>query len=71
MLSLPISSPTRNADAPRAAGPAWWTRLTRALAAEYRARHAARELHGLGAEMLRDIGLEHGGVAYAARFGRG
>jgi uncharacterized protein YjiS (DUF1127 family) len=71
MFDLSVSCPARDAYAPEAAvGPSRWTRLVRAIAAEYRARRAMRELHGLDEKMLRDIGLDPGGIAYAVRFGR-
>ena len=49
----------------------WWSGLARAVAAEYRARCAVRQLAGLDEYMLRDIGLDRGGLEHAARFGRG
>lgn len=71
MVDLSVSCPTREACAPEAtAGPSWWTRLARAIADEYRVRRASRELHGLGERMLRDVGLDPGGIPYAVRFGR-
>ena len=71
MFDLLVLCPARGAYAPEAAaGPSWGTRLVRAVAAEYRARRAMRELHGLDEQMLRDIGLDRGGIEYVARFGR-
>ncbi len=53
-----------------AAGPSWWARLARATMTEYRIRRAMREIRALDDRMLHDVGLDRGGVEYAARFGR-
>ena len=48
----------------------WWARLVRAVVREYEARRTLRELELLENYMLRDIGLDRGGLEHAARFGR-
>jgi uncharacterized protein YjiS (DUF1127 family) len=69
--NMSVSYPARQACAPETtAGPSWLTRLARAVVDEYRIRRASRELHGLGEHMLRDVGLDPGGIPYAVRFGR-
>ena len=62
---------------PRTANTARWarmlagmTRVARAAVAEYHARRAARHLMGLDDLMLRDIGLDRGGIEHVVRFGR-
>lgn len=71
MPTLLVRCSAPELSAPKAvADPPWWTRLARAIAAEYRARHAMRRLHGLNESMLRDLGLDPGGVEHAVRFGR-
>ena len=71
MPTLPVrcSAPEMSVPEP-IAGPPWWTRLVRVIAAEYRARRATRRLHGLDERMLRDLGLDPGGLEHAARSGR-
>jgi uncharacterized protein YjiS (DUF1127 family) len=52
------------------AGPSWRGRLMRLIANEYRIRRGTREMRALDDRMLRDVGLDHGGIECAARFGR-
>jgi uncharacterized protein YjiS (DUF1127 family) len=71
MSSLLIGCSVMETSAPGAtAGPSWWERLARRIANEYRVRRAEREMAALDERTLRDIGLDHGGLGYAARFGR-
>ena len=71
MSSLLIGCSALETSAPRAAtGPSWWERLARRIANEYRIRRGTREMRALDDRMLRDVGLDHGGIECAARFGR-
>ena len=71
MSSLLIGCSVLETSAPGAtAGPSWRERLARRIANEYRVRRAEREMAALDERTLRDIGLDHGGLGYAARFGR-
>ena len=71
MSSLLIGCSVLEASAPGAtAGPSWRERLARRIANECRVRRAEREMAALDERTLRDLGLDHGGLGYVARFGR-
>jgi uncharacterized protein YjiS (DUF1127 family) len=70
MSSLLIGCSALERHPPRAAGPSWWGRLARLIANEHRIRQAAREMRALDDRTLHDVGLDHGGIGRAARFGR-
>ena len=70
MSSLLIGSSAQEAFVPGAAGPSWWARLARVITDAYRVRRAAAEMRSLDDRLLRDLGLDRGGVEYAVRFGR-
>ena len=70
MSSLLIGCSAQETFAPRVVGPSRWTRLARAIVDAYRIRRAAAEMRSLDDRLLRDLGLDRGGVEYAVRFGR-
>ena len=70
MSSLLIGCSALERHPPRAAAASWWVRLTRLIANEHRIRRVTREVRALDDRMLRDIGLDPGGLEHAARFGR-
>ncbi len=71
MSSLLIEASAPKTRAPSgAAGLSRWVRLARRIANEYRIRRATREMRALDDRMLRDVGLDRGGLEHAARFAR-
>ena len=70
MSSLLIGCSARETFTPAVARPARWARLARAIVDAYRVHRAAAEMRSLDDRLLRDLGLDRGGVEYAVRFGR-